>query len=199
MELDFIEIGTANFDTLIEKSNDTTKGISIEPIKHYLDQLPNKLNVKKINCAISPTNTNGEIEIFYIPEDIIDKNKLIPWLKGCNSINNYHPQHIKQNVVKYVTKERVKEIPIKTILLENNVQSINVLKVDTEGCDADILINLYDIISVNKNLCPNTIIFETKHSEKEKINKVIDLYRLLKYEIIDANKTNTTLRKPLEL
>ena len=42
----FIEIGTSNFDALIEECNDNSKGISVEPIKHYLDALPNK---KKCN------------------------------------------------------------------------------------------------------------------------------------------------------
>ena len=36
---DFIEIGTSDFDTLIETSNNDTVGISIEPIKYYLDNL----------------------------------------------------------------------------------------------------------------------------------------------------------------
>ena len=35
---DFIEIGTSDFDTLIETSNDNTVGISIEPIKYYINR-----------------------------------------------------------------------------------------------------------------------------------------------------------------
>jgi hypothetical protein len=44
---DFIEIGTSDFDTLIETSDDKTVGLSIEPIKYYLDRLPERKNVKK--------------------------------------------------------------------------------------------------------------------------------------------------------
>ena len=43
----FIEIGTSNFDTLIEKANDDTMGISVDAVKYYIDQLPEKPNVKK--------------------------------------------------------------------------------------------------------------------------------------------------------
>jgi hypothetical protein len=32
MKYDFIEIGTSNFDTLIEAADDTTVGLSIEPV-----------------------------------------------------------------------------------------------------------------------------------------------------------------------
>ena len=43
----FIEIGTSNFDTLIEKADDTTMGISVDAVKYYINQLPEKTNVKK--------------------------------------------------------------------------------------------------------------------------------------------------------
>ena len=39
--LDFIEIGTSDFDTEIEK-NDNKIGISIEAVKYYTENLPNK-------------------------------------------------------------------------------------------------------------------------------------------------------------
>jgi hypothetical protein len=45
---DFIEIGTSDFDTEIEKK-DNKIGISIEPIKYYLDRVTNKPNCIKLN------------------------------------------------------------------------------------------------------------------------------------------------------
>lgn len=50
---DFVEIGTSNFDTLIEKADDNILGISVDIIKYYIDKLPNKKNVKKYNIGIS--------------------------------------------------------------------------------------------------------------------------------------------------
>ena len=47
--LDFLEIGTADFDTEIEKSDNNTRGFSIEPLKIYLDKLPEKSLCKKFN------------------------------------------------------------------------------------------------------------------------------------------------------
>ena len=44
----FIEIGTSNFDTLIEKADDNTIGISVDAVRYYINQLPEKPNVKKI-------------------------------------------------------------------------------------------------------------------------------------------------------
>jgi hypothetical protein len=43
MRYDFIEIGTSDFETLLQESSGV--GLSIEPLKFYLDNLPNKDNV----------------------------------------------------------------------------------------------------------------------------------------------------------
>ena len=64
MFLDFIEIGTSDFETEIQKK-DTKIGLSIDAVKYYIDKLPNKNGCIKINNAIS--NFNGEITINYIP------------------------------------------------------------------------------------------------------------------------------------
>ena len=71
---DFIEIGTSDFDTLIENADNNTIGLSIEPIKFYLDRLPDKENVTKVNVAIS--ESSGFIDIYHIEEDKIIENKV---------------------------------------------------------------------------------------------------------------------------
>jgi hypothetical protein len=107
MILDFLEIGTSDFNCEILYCNDDICGISIEPIKFYLDNLPNKTNVQKVNCAIS--DKNGEDFIYYIlPEDIIEYN-LPDYLKGCNSLGIIHP-----------ILER--ELNLKNIKVENIIQ-----------------------------------------------------------------------------
>lgn len=47
---DFIEIGTSDFDTYIQdKKYINCKGLSIEPVKYYLNKLPNrKISLKLI-------------------------------------------------------------------------------------------------------------------------------------------------------
>ena len=77
IDYDFIEIGTSNFDTLIQSADDNTKGISVDAVKYYIDSLPNKLNVKKINVAIS--NINSFLDVYYIPEKTIEYHKLPYW------------------------------------------------------------------------------------------------------------------------
>lgn len=41
MKYDFIEIGTSHFGTLLHGAEAGIRGIAVEPISEYLDQLPN--------------------------------------------------------------------------------------------------------------------------------------------------------------
>ena len=105
---DFIEIGTCDYHTLLQRWGDTKKGISVEPIKIYLDLLPNKPNVIKVNAAIS--SEDDEIDLFYItPENQIKHNK--KWTRGWGSVGRPHkgynnPQKLLDSGI--LTKSKIK-------------------------------------------------------------------------------------------
>lgn len=184
-DYDFIEIGTSNFDTLIEQANDDTVGISIDVVKHYIDCLPNKLNCKKINVGIS--NIKSDVDVYYIPEHIIKQNNLPNWFKGCNCINNFHPLHIKHKVQHLCKIEKVKVITPEELFYQNNVRSVGFLKIDTEGHDTIILKSLFYYI---KNLptifYPKKILFESnEHSKKEYVDEIIQLYHSIGYKLVN--------------
>lgn len=67
VDYDFIEIGTSDFDTLIQSCPHKDRGLCVEPLSFYLDRLPNKPNVRKVHAAIS--DKDGEIEIFFLPPE----------------------------------------------------------------------------------------------------------------------------------
>ena len=94
IDYDFIEIGTSDFDTQIELSDENTVGLTIEPLKFYLDKLPNKSNVKKLQVAIS--DSDSEIDIYYIPEERIHEYSLPWWVRGSNSVSKPHPFTVKE-------------------------------------------------------------------------------------------------------
>jgi hypothetical protein len=179
---DFIEIGTSNFDTLIQNStNDIDIGISIDAVKYYIDNLPNKPNIKKLNLGIS--NINSFIDVYYIPEEIIDKNNLQKWLKGCNCIGNLHPLHIKHNLQKYVVCEKVKVITCYELFYQNKVKKVKYLKIDTEGHDIIILDSLFNYLKYLPSIFyPDKILFETnEHVEKKNVDNIINLYNQIGY------------------
>ena len=42
------------------------------------------------------SNKNTILDVYYIPEKVIEENKLPQWFKGCNSIGKFHPLHLKK-------------------------------------------------------------------------------------------------------
>jgi FkbM family methyltransferase len=192
MKLDFLEIGTSDFDTEVENASESTIGISIEPIKYYLDKLPNKSNCIKINCAVS--DHSGFINIYYITEDNINRFNLPWWLKGCNSVNKYHPTSEKfvnercPGVDKSIvfTEEKVKVITFGQLVSEYNIETIDLFKVDTEGHDCFILNGYIDFCEKNSNLFANRIIFESNSlSNKEDVINILNRLRRNGYKLMN--------------
>lgn len=209
---DFIEVGTSCFDTIIERVSDETKGISIEPIKRYLDMLPNKQNVTKLCAALvsdEDYELNGDLDVYYVPDDIINQYNLGNWMMGCNSVGKPHDFHLgwfhdpnvwhaapdksKLMTVNLLEKGLVKVEKIKcytySMLVEEfNIGKVNFLKTDTEGNDAKLLRSIMNYHTKNdliQNL-PNEILFENNtHNKKEDLDSIKDLLRSLGYEVQD--------------
>lgn len=203
MNLDFLEIGTCNFNTLAQKASDDTVGISVEPIKYYLDSLPNKKNVIKINCAISPDDSEKIVEIFYIPENVVQEKRLPGWIKGCSQIGSIHPDYddlIREGKINLKTDlavDKIKQIPISKLFEEHDVRSTKILKIDTEGSDCHILLNLEKyLLSKSQSYRPEEIIFESNHlTPKHLVDEVINRYDKLGYEVVSRDIHDTILKR----
>ena len=161
MKYDFIEIGTSDFRTIMQTANDDVFGLSIEPIQLYLDALPDKRNVTKVNYAIS--DKNSTIDIFYVSPDNIKKYNLPEWVRGCNSINSPHPSVVnllKDTHDQVITIQQVKSVTWESLINEFSIESVNFLKIDTEGHDHVILNEYYNECIKNQSLLADKIIFE---------------------------------------
>jgi len=159
---DFVEIGTCDFDTLIEHCQAHAVGICVEPIKYYLDRLPNKPNVIKENSAISFDNSETDIDIYYIPVDVLQANNLPMGLSGCNRIGGYHPHHVSWKITHLVSVNTVKQISLANFFAKHKIAKIQHLKLDTEGGDCFILDHLIAYLQdKDSDLYPKKITFET--------------------------------------
>ena len=196
-DYDFIEIGTSDFDTLIETATDETLGISIEPIGYYINRLPDKANVIKVQAALS--TEDGEVDVYYIDDWKIEENNLPWWVRGSNSINNPHPFSIKELGEELynslVTIEKVPTISWKTLIDTYGVESIGYLKIDTEGHDHVILRDFLDYCKEYSFPIPNKITLEYHDgvSNKVEIDKLVS--ELSGYQII-KHISDITLIKP---
>jgi len=198
MNYDFIEIGTSDFETEIEKCDDTSVGLSIEPLINYLNKLPNKKLVTKVNCAVS--NHKGKMNIFYVLEENIKKYNYPDFLKGCNSIGKPHPVtkgfvfgiHVPDNLIDSVEVE-VKSV--EQLFNEYDVESIKFLKIDTEGHDCIIMNSYYELCTKNNDLFAEKILFESNAlANKNEVDLIIEKFIKYGYELI-ATGENTILKR----
>jgi len=194
MIIDFIEIGTADFGTLIQECAEHEKGISIEPIKKYIDRLPNKENVIKINAAIVDDSSIKTIDTYYVEESIINEHNLGGWLKGCNSVGKPHDFHIgyyphpgiwhnnvnraslpKINLLHMglVSIVKVDCYTFGEIMDKYKIEYVNFVKIDTEGQDSKIINSIIDYYESSNKKLPKKILFETNaHNNEEDVNIV---------------------------
>ena len=196
MKCDFIEIGTSDFDTEIQICDDNAIGLTIESIKFYLDRLPNKKNVIKINSAMS--NYNGFTDVYYVNDDMINKFNLPSYIKGQNSIGSPHPEikhFYKFGLIENdISKENVVVKNFENLFNEFKIESINLLKIDTEGHDCIILNDYIDFSIKNNKKLANKILFETNVlSNINEVNDVIKKCVNYGYEIISTGE-NTILQ-----
>jgi len=68
--VDFVEIGTSDFNTLIETAADSSVGLSVEMMAYHLEKLPSKPGVTKVNAAISDSEEATRVVFFIHPDDI---------------------------------------------------------------------------------------------------------------------------------
>lgn len=174
---DFIEVGTANFDTLIEKADDNTYGISIEPIISYLQQLPDKKNVLKVNAALS--DKDGMVDLYSIDQIQVEKLQLPDFISGSSSVNQPHQFTI--NVIgqelynELVTVKQVPTISWKTLINACDIKGIGYLKIDTEGHDHIILKGYLEVCEKDPTLLAQTVECEYDKliSNIEELDKVL--------------------------
>ena len=185
MKYDFVEIGTSDFDTLIETATDATVGLSIEPVKHYLDRLPDRPGVRKIWSAISADNVKAMLEVYYVPESVIKEKGLPDWLRGCNSVGDYHLQHCKLGIEHLVETSHVPCWPIGELFEREQVTELDLLKLDTEGQDCAILLHLAAWLSTQPATArPRKIIFESNElANPDQVTAVINQYIILGYSL----------------
>ena len=196
---DFIEIGTADYDTLIQKADDTHKGISIDPFRNFLDKLPNKKGCTKICSAIY--DKEGETDIFYVTDDDIKNHNLPDWIKWSSSIHSPHPfvlQILNEIGLDPDTILKTKTVPItrlKTIIDQYKIDEIKILKIDAEQSDDIILIDYFNCCKDEGYPLPFFIQYEHVALSPRRRNHILGIAVKMGYMVTQEGEENTTLVK----
>ena len=186
---DYVEIGTCDFEIGSGSIENNKKYLLVEPLKNYLDNIPDNINITKINAAVG--NEKTELKIYYINEENINKYNLPFWVRGCNKIGEKHPtvlkllQELNIDDTNIFSEKTVPVITFKDIIEEYKVDHIVNLKIDTEGWDHLIFKDVIKFI-INKQIVIENITLEYIPSHNNQ--KDIDLlYQEIKHIYTKAN------------
>ena len=172
MHYDFIEIGTADFDTLVEQDwPEDVRGICVEPRADLLSNLIDRVNVIKVNAAISSADGFAflcYVDIKDIPQKFLKAEHAVERdFRGISTLHHLHPAVLQwveagEIAAEYVKKETVPVITWPTFASTYDITSIGYLKIDAEGHDIVILKEYFKYCELNASCLAETIEFETQ-------------------------------------
>jgi hypothetical protein len=154
LRYNFLEIGTCDFD--LYPYSDGERGIRVEPVPYYFEKLPKLPNVINVRAAITALE-DFWIDVAYVNPEYLH---LYPdWMRGCNSILR-HPEW-KSVDPSHLLSRNARNLSILDLVDIFDITALGYLKIDTEGCDYEILDELF-----LGDLKPNIINVEYKYFQK---------------------------------
>lgn len=190
MKYDFVEIGTCDYHTLLEGCKPTEVGLSVEPIKTYLDRLPNKPNVTKVNVAIS--SENKMVDLFWVEPHNQEKFN-IGFTKGWGTIIKPHRGHSEAEMMLstgMLSKHQIEAITWSTLVERYDIESVDYVKIDAEGHDCVIVKSI-----MSSDVLPKKISFEKTHCNLDELEKVKSLLVEKNFYVISDDEDMTWERK----
>ena len=148
-KLNFIQIGANDgksndpINLFVKKNKKNIKGYLFEPDPEYykllLKNYKNNENLKIFNLAIH--NTLNKSKLYKVADPI--KNKLPNFLRGVGSFDKNHLSKSSYKIdSKFIKEIEVECINLNHFILEEKINDIDLLIIDTEGYDFDILNNI---------------------------------------------------------
>jgi glycosyltransferase involved in cell wall biosynthesis len=166
-DYDWVEIGTGDFETKGLVPFTIERGALVEPLAGYLNRLPNGKNVMKVNAAICAED--GNALVYHLDPDVILAHGMPDWLRGCNRMYEPHPLALQELDARGLPRTLVREDQVPTLtwgslLARLRAGRIKYLKIDTEGCDCDIIAQVLAHAEKRPDLLPGRIRFETNEN-----------------------------------
>ena len=181
MKYDFIEIGTCNFTAICQSSPEGNRGICIEPVREYLQNLPEKIGVTKLCAAIS--NVDGETTAIHLKPEVASTFSAA--VRGCTAMGRIHPKIKKlmsqgKIAIDDLMHARVPQFSLFSLYKMFDVTELGVLKIDAEGMDTRILLGYFQ--GRDEVILPDSIVFEANELSPEgESDLVINLLKIHGY------------------
>ena len=122
----FLEVGTCDFRTLNELSDNGWRGVIVEPVKKYLNNIEQKPNIQYLNYAVDLENGTRVIKM--MPDELIEQDHDFA---GMSSFVNQNHRLTEELLVNTITFDRLIEFC--------DITELDILKIDTEGYDFTLL------------------------------------------------------------
>jgi FkbM family methyltransferase len=175
MKYKFIDIGCSFFMVSSDKFGTNVDGIFVEPIKEFLDILPKSNTIIKENFAIGDYCKEVEFN-FYVPKNIklryYNTKELSRMMEKYKKEDDFHFIHehsiigaitgsggsslferTDESIIKnkFIDKKiiKVKMITLYELFKRNDVREIDYIKIDVEGNEEIILLQLLKMMREN--------------------------------------------------
>lgn len=160
----FVEIGAANFDTLLPLAEMGWKGYVVEPIPYLAEQLRSMFDgydVTVVEAAIS--DYNGTIQMIVSNED--------HWVTGASHVvsDNHIGYRLSEHPDRKNDYSEVIRVQCMTLdHLMNIVGDVDVMKVDVEGHELNVFMNY------SFKVKPSVIKVEHKHVDDKILRRKLE-------------------------
>jgi len=171
MIFNYVDIGVCDFETSLEKQNVAAGEtvLLVEPVVQFLNALPSPPGVVKVCAAI--TATGNDFPIFHVSTDAIKRYEMPFWTRGCSRL--HQPHH---GVMGWLQSQGMdfaqafdagifqvfdcKGLTFQQLCDNQSIEKIVHLKIDTEGCDHEVLAAVYDVLASKRLPLIESIEFE---------------------------------------
>lgn len=148
----FLEIGTCDFRTLNYLSDYGWRGVIVEPVKKYLNNIEQKPNVHYLNYAVDVKSGTNTIRM--APEELVNQDYDYA---GMSSLCSTNPLLSEEMVINTITFDKIIDLC--------DITQIDYLKIDTEGYDW-VLLQVFPFHRVR----PKFIQIESEHLGRNEID-----------------------------
>lgn len=125
----------------VTRNHDKVRGIVVEPLEDVFNTLKHTYrhfpNVTPVNVAIHATEKS--MDLYRVDPQKL--NELPKWAQGIASFDKDHHK-LSNTPEDYVVRETVQCVTFNELLKDHDVSHIDLLQVDTEGYDAEILLDI---------------------------------------------------------